>query len=199
MGKHDPLLLATGAAGVDEAGQIIRLQRRPPRLKLFFRILIPTRHQIVKRQRAFLATKRHNLQVRHRLAHGQRLLQQRLAANDEQPSAAIGQDVLDLHRWQARKQGDIDRPGAGDAEVAGDPVGAVFGDQGDAVTGLHAERGETTRHPPYALPQLLVADRLPLALLLVSKCGTIRKTFGVLFQQSRQSVIHALALRSQSF
>ncbi len=70
-------------------------------------------------------------------------LGQLAARHHRQPAARVGKAELEFRQLvDADRYGDVHRPGEEDAELAPHPVGAAFGDEGDAIPFADAEAHE---------------------------------------------------------
>jgi hypothetical protein len=151
VGEDDALGVAGGPRGVDDGGDVRRLERGEAPLPLR-----PGRPRRVGGQPA----RQLAVHLDHLHALGE-VRGQPGIAHDREPGPAVGDDLGRRLRGGGRIDRDGYRGGGLDAEVGQDPLDPVLGEEDDRLPRLDALLDQGSPDPEHAGPALLPAQRLP--------------------------------------
>jgi len=108
----------------------------------------------------------HRAHARHHRRGGDDALGQRRGRDDREAGAAVAEDVAVV----VDRVGDIgrhgDAAGAHDGDIGDHPFRPIFGDQGDPIAGLEAERDQAARQSADSIRRVNPAQRLVLPVAL---------------------------------
>ena len=166
--EHDSLRLARRARGVNQRQKIVGPHRVGARS--VFRascLVIPSgaqgfelRDRVIGAHVPLAGKRDHVPQRRAATAYLRELLALRRIADEDDDRPGVADDVRCLLGRQIRIERDVDQP-AGHAGKVGDrPLGPVLRENGDALTGMRAEFGESEREMANAVGESAAGDRL---------------------------------------
>ena len=191
---HHPARRAAGAAGVDDAGEVLapdsgdpRLDRGARRISVAFEQRGPV--VIVEAARLLDMARRHADHVLHLIGaqhRGEERLCEPGVGHDHRPRTRILQDMKMVALGVGRIGGHGDAARGHDRQVGDAPFGAVFGDQHHAVAGVQSQSAQRFGHQAHPPRDLGPAQRLPGPLALGQQHRLVVKLVGAGEEQGDQ-------------
>ena len=176
VGEGNAFGLAGGAGGVDERGQIVRLdgvsEGVEDRIALGTARIGVAQH-LAEGDGAFGSGGIHHHDAFEvgLVAHGGELVELHARGDDGDAAAGVANLLRDLLAGEGGIEGDVGRADGERGKVGNDPLPAVFADERDAIALFRAELEKRSGQGAHALIDLIGRERLPLAEFILPENG----------------------------